>query len=90
MTTTTETTERWRSCAEWHPCHGFPDNTTTDEHDSRGAAEAVCRGLNRMGLGGERIHFPVRTWVEPVVSCSHDRLDEDGICRVCGADRRGI
>lgn len=22
--------------------------------------------------------------------CSHDRLDEDGICRQCGADRRGI
>jgi len=22
--------------------------------------------------------------------CKHDRLNEDGICRACGADRRGI
>jgi len=22
--------------------------------------------------------------------CTHDRLNEDGICRSCGADRRGI
>lgn len=22
--------------------------------------------------------------------CGHDRLNEDGICRACGADRRGI
>lgn len=22
--------------------------------------------------------------------CSHNRTDEDGICRACGADRRGI
>lgn len=22
--------------------------------------------------------------------CDHDRLDEDGICRQCGADKRGI
>lgn len=54
----------WKSCAEWEPQHGFPDNTTTDTHDSREAAEAVCRGLQRQGLGGERIHFPVRVWVE--------------------------
>lgn len=23
-------------------------------------------------------------------SCQHDRLDEDGICRNCGADCRGM
>lgn len=23
-------------------------------------------------------------------SCSHERLDEDGICRRCGADCRGL
>jgi hypothetical protein len=22
--------------------------------------------------------------------CTHDRLNEDGICRTCGVDRRGI
>jgi hypothetical protein len=25
-----------------------------------------------------------------VHSCQHERLNEDGICRQCGADRRGI
>lgn len=60
---------QWRSCAKWpdgllafaYPDH---DNTTRDMHDSKEAAEAVCKMLERDGLGGERIHFPVKTWVE--------------------------
>jgi hypothetical protein len=57
---------RWKSFAEWEAVHGFPDNKTFDTHESKEAAEDVCRGLRREGLGGERIHFPVRTWIEPV------------------------
>jgi hypothetical protein len=26
----------------------------------------------------------------PAAKCPHDRLDEDGMCRQCGADKRGI
>lgn len=40
------------------------DNTTRDRHETRAQAEAVCRTLEREGLGGERIHFPVETWTE--------------------------
>jgi hypothetical protein len=36
-------------------------------------------------------HFPIAP-VAPIVEtpCLHERLDEEGICRACGADRRGI
>jgi hypothetical protein len=34
-----------------------------------------CEGCGR--VGGRR-------------ECQHERLNEDGICRVCGKDRRGI
>ena len=61
----------WRSRAEWSPGHIYNkyegDNTTCDKHDTREQAEAVCGLLRRNGLGGERIIFPVRTWVEPVL-----------------------
>jgi hypothetical protein len=63
---------RWKSCAEWDACHGFENNMTTDTHDTKEAAEAVCRGLRREGLGGERIHFPLRTWVEPETQVESD------------------
>lgn len=26
----------------------------------------LCAKLEREGLGGERCHFPVKTWVEPI------------------------
>lgn len=62
----------WRSFAEWPPGHvrnPFEgDNTTCDRHDTEAQAEAVCAMLRREGLGGERVHFPVRTWTEPVHS----------------------
>ena len=30
------------------------------------------------------------TSVRPVHQCEYERLTEDGICRACGEDRRGI
>lgn len=65
-----ETTTRWRSCAKWPDgllsfCYPDHDNTTRDIHDTKEQAEAVCAMLEREGLGGERIHFPARTWIEP-------------------------
>ena len=55
---------RWMSCARWPHKHGFPDDLTTDTHDTRAHAQAVCDILMRDGLGGERIHFPFETWTE--------------------------
>ena len=59
----------FRSCAEWPPGHIYfaeRPNTTTDRHDTREQAEAVCEMLQARGLGGERIHFPVKTWIEEI------------------------
>lgn len=56
--------KRWRSVAEWDSAHGFCDNKTTDDHDTEEQAKAVCAMLRRDGLGGERIHFPKRAWIE--------------------------
>lgn len=56
--------KRWLSCAEWDERHGFQNNITIDKHHTKGEAEAVCRLLEREGLGGERCHFPLKTWVE--------------------------
>ncbi len=58
--------KKWKSCAEWDcTIPGFhTNNVTTDAHDTRKAAEAVCRALERDGLGGDGVFYPVRTWVE--------------------------
>lgn len=64
--TEAEKPKRFKSCARWEHKHGFQDDMTTDEHDTKAQALAVCEVLKRDGLGGERIHFPIDTWVEPV------------------------
>lgn len=63
----------WRSCAEWpeglvNNVSGEGKNVSKDRHDTKEQADAVCSILHVQGLGGERCHFPVRTWVEPVYS----------------------
>ena len=55
---------KWKSIVVWDPKLGFQDNETVDYHDTKEAAEAVCRMIQRQGLGGEGIHFPVKTRVE--------------------------
>lgn len=57
--------KRWMSCARWPHKHGFQNDLTTDKHDTKEAAQAVCDMLMLHGLGGDRIHFPFETWVEP-------------------------
>ena len=58
--------KKFRSCAEWDSdIPGFhQNNITTDLHETEDQAKAVCRGLERTGLGGEGKHFPKRTWTE--------------------------
>jgi len=58
--------KKWKSIAEWDSCHGFENNITTDYHHTKEAAEAVCRMLERDGLGGEHRHFPVKTRTEEI------------------------
>lgn len=41
----------------------YGDNISTDLHATQAQAEGVCEGLERDGFGGERKHFPIRTWV---------------------------
>jgi hypothetical protein len=54
----------YQSNAEWN-LQGKV-TVSTDRHNTQEQAEAVCAGLEREGLGGQGIDFPVRTWVSPV------------------------
>lgn len=45
---------------------GNADNSSVDTHRSKEAAEAVCGGVMREGLGGEGKIFPISVRVEPV------------------------
>jgi hypothetical protein len=64
-----EATE-YKSFAEWpREVHlgwaGDSPDISSDTHGTREQAEAVCQMLHENGLGGNRITFPIRTWVEP-------------------------
>jgi hypothetical protein len=57
----------WTSNAQWPEgtiCQRRAADKTTDFHLTEAAALAVCRMLERDGLGGEGKVFPLRTWVE--------------------------
>jgi len=59
-------TSLWRSVVLWpdEVCLGRTPNESEDTHWSREAAEAVCRAIERDGLGGERKIFPISTRIE--------------------------
>jgi hypothetical protein len=53
----------WTSNAQWE-CHNrHALEFSTDYHETKEQAEAVCASLKRNGLGGEGKSFPLRTWV---------------------------
>jgi hypothetical protein len=59
--------KKWTSNAQWplYVYRGMYGNgITSDEHDSRESAQAICAALRSEGFGGEQKHFPIRTWVE--------------------------
>jgi len=59
----------WKSIAVWpKPAVNLmsEDNSSTDNHHSKEAAEAVCRFLRREGFGGDRKIFPLETRVEAI------------------------
>ena len=61
--------KEWTSNAQW-PEGAIVQRRATDKtidyHETEMAAQAVCRMLERDGLGGEGKVFPLRTWVEHV------------------------
>lgn len=62
-----ETKIKYLSKAQW-PVGAIAqkrvNDVTTDRHRTEASALAVCRMLERDGLGGEGKIFPIRTWIE--------------------------
>jgi hypothetical protein len=65
-----------------NPASGRPLTTATETENE------VEEDLNISArpTGGPELHTPY----EAKAGCSHERLDMDGICRRCGADKRGF
>lgn len=83
-----EKASRWKSCARWPVTLGFLNNqVTTDTHDTREQADAVCQMLSRDGLGGEGRIFPEETWTEEVgsntVACLFSKQDLEDLIQAC-------
>ena len=51
----------WKSIAFWDPIVGVPDDKSSDEHETKEAAESVCNMLSKDGFGGDGKHFPLGT-----------------------------
>lgn len=62
------TGRRWLSIVLWpdEVRTGRIPNESTDTHPTRSHAEAVCRGIERDGLGGLGKVFPISTRVEEI------------------------
>ncbi len=60
-------TKPYVSHALWEEDSGVRDiygkNESSDRHCSEESAHFVCKILERDGLGGVQIHFPIKTWV---------------------------
>ena len=63
-----------------------------DAVDQLDAAGSVCRtqALTLLRDESQRLLDACTLAKALLNSCTHERLDMDGICRACGADRRGI
>lgn len=79
--------KKFKSIAKWDPCIGkhFPNNETTDRHNTKEEAEAVCRLLKKEGFGGRHIYFPIETRVEEIMPCC-DVCAENRCAFQCGDD----
>ena len=44
----------------------YGNHISTDTHRDEESAQCVCRMLELRGFGGDRQHFPVKTWVSEV------------------------
>jgi hypothetical protein len=70
---------KYRSIVLWPDSvsTGRTPNESFDTHANRESAEAVCRGIEREGLGGERKIFPISTRVEPITEDSQSPEKEE-------------
>ena len=71
---------KFKSCAEW-PKGTFDEigNYSDDLHGTKEQALAVCRLLNENGAGGDRKAFPLKTWVQPVLTFHTMHVEMDGL-----------
>lgn len=46
------------------------NNVSTDTHESREHAQAVCDRLEEKGFGGDGLIFPIKTWVNESDPCA--------------------
>ena len=56
---------KYRSNAKWDKGNGRVF-TSQDLHDTAEQATAVCKMLERVGLGGEGKEFPITTWTDEI------------------------
>ena len=75
---------KWHSFAKW-PAGSIvqkrADDVTTDQHLTESAAKAVCKMLERDGLGGEGKVFPLETWVVSDDNLGKGKVYEGGYPR---------
>lgn len=83
--TTNEQAGGYRSFAEWPPEVGLHPSVSTDDHYTEAEAKGVCRLLERNGFGGDRVHFPLRTWVEPIPYAITESRKRDGERDCCNS-----
>lgn len=77
----------------WRTHYGGFDTVGCTAPTLEAWAEAQQRMCNRVHVKYgpcmlEYGHVGEHQWKNPPTKCQHDRLDEDGICRSCGADKR--
>jgi len=63
------------SNAEWPEGAGvlnsYGERKSQDSHQTERAALSVCKMLEKDGLGGNGVIFPIRTWASE--KCSHEK-----------------
>ena len=57
--------KKHKSNAQWPigTLNGHNYDISTDRHDTKEAAQAVCDMLSKNGFGGDKKVFPVMVWV---------------------------
>ena len=60
----------FKSNADW----GDPRGLTTDTHETKKGANAVCNRLKKEGWAGGQKSYPIRTWVEEIPDSEHPIL----------------